>query len=41
MSFHATLNAILAIGDSPPFDPLEFFFQILEVEYGGIHKNPM
>ncbi len=26
MSFHATLNAIVAIGDPPPFDPLEHFF---------------
>jgi hypothetical protein len=39
ISFHATLNAIVAIGDPSPFDPLEHFFQILEVEYGGMHKK--
>ncbi len=36
-----TLGAIVAIGDPPPFDPLEQDFQVLELEYRGICQDQM
>jgi hypothetical protein len=35
---HATLSAITVIVDQSSFDPLDQIFQVLELEYGSIHK---
>ena len=37
----ASIEAIATIGPPPIFDPLELFFQHLEVEFGGIRRDRM